>query len=55
MQIYNVEIKEVYKCIASVQAESEEQALKNVKTLYDAGVLELGSEDITETQYRINR
>ena len=53
MQIYDVEIKEVYKCIASVQAESEEKALEIAKTLYESGVLELDSEDISETEYSV--
>lgn len=53
MQAYDIEIKEIYKCIASVQAESEEKALEIVENLYESGVLELDSEDITDTQYSI--
>lgn len=55
MQIYDVEIKEIYKCIASIQAESEEKALEIAKNLYEAGVLELDSEDISDTQYSISK
>ena len=53
MQMYDVEIQEIYKCIASVQAESEEKALEIAKTLYECGVIELDSEDITDAQYSI--
>ena len=53
MRSYEIEIKEVYKCIASVLAESEENALHIAKTLYESGVLELDSEDITDTQYLV--
>lgn len=53
MQTFEVEIKEVYRCIASVQAESEEEALKITKALYESGAIELDSEDISETQYMV--
>ena len=53
MMAYDIEIKEIYKCIASIQAESEENALQIAKSLYESGVLELDSEDITDTQYSV--
>lgn len=53
MQMYDVEIKEVYRCVASVMAESKDDALVITKNLYEAGVLELGNEDISETEYLI--
>ena len=55
MKVFDVEIKEIYKCIASVQAETEEEAILITKQLYEDGVLELDSEDISETQYSISR
>lgn len=53
MKTYDVEIKEIYKCVAAIQAESEEQAIRIAKTLYDAGTIELDSEDISKTEYSI--
>lgn len=55
MQTYDVEIIENYKCIATVVAESEEQAIEITKKLYEAGVIEIDSEDITDTQYLISK
>lgn len=52
-QMYEVEIVETYKCTASVCAASEEKAIELVKRLYEDGVIELDSEDITETEYLI--
>lgn len=53
MQIFDVEIKETYKCVAQIQAESESKAIDICKNLYEAGVLELDSEDISDTQFSI--
>jgi len=53
MQMYDVEIKETYKCTATVMADSKEQAIEICKNLYETGVLELDSEDISETEYLI--
>lgn len=53
MGIYSVEIKETYKCVADVTADSEESALKIVEALYDSGAIEIESEDISETEYKI--
>lgn len=53
MGMYDVEIQETYKCIATICAKSEEEAIEICKRLYDEGVLELDSEDITVTRYSI--
>lgn len=51
--MYDVEIKEVYKCIASVQAKSESDAIRIVNCLYENGVLEIDNEDISDKEFSI--
>jgi len=55
VKVFNVEIKETYRCIAEVLAETEEQAIKITKELYEDGVIEIDSEDISATEYTIVR
>ena len=53
MKTYDVQISETYKCIATVAANNEKEALQMVKKLYEDGCLELDNEDITATEYEV--
>lgn len=52
-KIFEVQIVETYKANVIIEANSEEEALKITKSLYENGLIELDSEDISDTEYKI--
>ena len=52
-KLFEVQITETYKANVTVYAESDDEAIKQAKVLYEKGSIELNSEDISDTEYKL--
>lgn len=52
-KLFEVQITETYKANVTVYAESDEEAIKLTRVLYENGSIELDSEDIADTEYKL--
>ena len=52
-KLFEVQITEVYKANVTVLAESKDKAISLTKAMYETGAIEIDSEDIVNTEYKI--